>query len=335
MRGDLAATRQALCRAVEFLLTAHLIENIPGGAASHRGLNCWKEFNAFGTSSDEWVSAYAGCALARSGVTSAFEAACAVWEWLIAAPLHLRPGFGYNRKTPPDADSCVWGCRLAEAIGHASHPCALESFDLLKNCARPDGGIATFTAAMLEPLHVGTDEAIAGWTASHTCVTATAAWFPDLMENHKVEAFLARTQCPDGFWKAYWWGEPEYATAHAVESLTRAGMGSELVERAVTWLSESPRPRSPFALALRVLGISSAGSRNFLPALQQLLALQLADGSWPASTRLRIPPPQLPNASIIWNWDEQHNGIGSILPDTNRIFTTASALRALTSCLTQ
>jgi hypothetical protein len=101
----------------------------------------------------------------------------------------------------------------------------------------------------------------------------------------------------------------------------------------VDWLTGLPPSSSPFRLALRVLGIVSARHHGFEPALTQLLALQLDDGSWTASARLRVPPLDAQNPALRWNWDESGNGFGSIVLDQQRVFTTATAVRALSSCL--
>jgi len=326
MSGDDASTKRAQGKAVEFLL----------GARSLAGGFGWNDFNAFGVESDEWVTAYAAHSLAETGDRNAREAARQAWIWLVEQSRQHRPGLGYNTQTPQDADSTVWGYRLAIAIGQSSDECATRFLRFLLTCVQPGGGVATFPADGLSVLYkyIGNGaDAIGGWTTSHACVTAAAAWLPDLVKSADLYGFLVRAQDSRGFWNGYWWADAEYATSHALESLARGGTGRESLDLGASWLAGSLGRRSPFGLALRAFGIAKAGHDNFEPALQELLTQQLADGSWRASARLRIPPPNLKDPRIQWNWDEENPGIGSLLLDQRRIFTTATALRALSACL--
>jgi sporulenol synthase len=326
MTGGLTAAKQAQGKALEFLLGARSIGDGHG----------WKDFTAFSVESDEWVTAYAAHALAETQDRDACEQASYAWSWLAEQSGRHGPGLGYNTRTPQDADSTVWGCRLAAMIGRDSDESAIRSYGFLQACIRPDGGMATFPRDGLSALHryIGCSEsAIGGWTTSHACVTAAAAWLPGIANSADAYGFLAQTQQPAGSWNAYWWADDEYATAHATESLARTGAHQELLEGGVAWLANRQRSRSAFGLALRVLGIAKAGRCDFAPLLEELLALQMADGSWPASARLRIPPPSLKDPRLQWNWDERNPGIGSVLVDQFRVFTSATAVRALSSCL--
>jgi hypothetical protein len=334
MPGDLADVKRAAERAEEFLLSRFIGPGANGGEPL-QGVG-WRDFVAFGVQSDEWVTAYTACALAEAGNRQCCWAADGAWRWLTAQSQNNRPGLGYTRRTPQDADSTVWGCRLAAAIGQSSAEWTAGALRYLQGSARADGGIATYAEADLSALGLGTAAGtVAGWTISHECVTAAAAWLPEVVSFADAGGFLARTQQPEGFWRAYWWSDVDYATAHAIESLARLGAYREVIDRAAEWLSRSPCNPSPFVLALRVLGISRARSLSFKPPLRELLDLQLPNGSWPTSARLRIPPPNVKNPAMVWNWHEDLDGIGSILLDRQAIFTTATALRALSSCLTQ
>jgi squalene-hopene/tetraprenyl-beta-curcumene cyclase len=329
LRRGSAAADAALQRAINFLLNRRTSET--GNDSCH-----WRDFDAYGSESDEWVTAYVAYALAETSVDRATQAAVNAWYWLVSQGSAHGTGLGYSRSSPQDADSTAWGLRLAETIGRSTDEFAKEAFRHLTTYLHKDGGIGTFAAADLQKIGFGdSDEAVAGWTASHNCVTSTAAWLRELSEFGDVYGFLARTQEAAGFWRAYWWPDLEYATAHAVESFVRAGVQPEAAGRAVRWLRQNGRNRSPFALALRVLGLSKAGASDSEAALQALIALQLADGSWPESARMQIPPPCLKDPQIQWNWDEHGNGIGSVIVDRKRIFTTATAVRAISAWLMQ
>lgn len=324
-----AAANDALHRAINFLLIAR--SERTGSGRRH-----WQDFHAYGNESDEWMTAYVGYALAETGLAEATNAAVDAWEWLVTEASAHGPGIGYSTLSPQDADSTAWALRMAEAIGRSEDEFAKRAFGYLTTYVRGDGGIGTFAPAELQKIHFGdTDDAVAGWTGSHNCVTSTAAFLRELSKVGDVYGFLAGAQEPDGFWRCYWWADHEYATAHAIESFKRAGVQQEATDRALYWLKQNGRRHSPFTLALRVLGMSAGGASESEAAMQDLTTLQLADGSWAASARLQIPPPFLRNPQMQWNWNEHGNAIGSVMIDQHRIFTTATAVRAISAWLTQ
>ena len=352
MQCDRASTTDSLQKAIRFLLNSR--RRVAGGPNTPLHENdsptYWSDFCVFGRFSDEWVTGYTAVALAGSIIPEARDAAYRAWRFLTADRPRKRPGLGYNRETPHDADSTQWGCRLAQLLGLTTDEWFQQGIELLVGSRtgrqpqssvvpaaflRPDGGIATYfvTAFPLMDGHRAREDAVRGWTRSHVCVTAATAWMRDVLAFGDLIGFLAREQAPQGYWNSYWWADREYATAHAVESLSRHGLQPEMVERGVRWLSECAGEISAFRLALRLIGISITGSDRAEGLLRRLLALQLGDGSWDASARLRIPPLDLSNPEIRWNWDEGSDGFGGIVIDRARVFTTATGVRALTSCL--
>jgi hypothetical protein len=181
MPGEGADTKRAAERAEAFLLRSRFVA--PGSSNSEElepGFG-WRDFFFIvGMQSDEWVTAYTACALAEAGNRHGYEAAQSAWQWLVADSRIDRPGLGYNRRTSHDADSTVWGCRLAAAIGRSSDEWTVRALRYLQTCRRADGGIATFAEADdLSLLGFGSAaDAVEGWTISHECVTAAAAWLP-------------------------------------------------------------------------------------------------------------------------------------------------------------
>ena len=66
-------------------------------------------------------------------------------------------------------------------------------------------------------------------------------------------------------------------------------------------------------------------------AVETLIALQQANGQWPASARMRVPDPGDSNPDDCTNWTEGGRIEGAVVIDQRGIFTTATALRALTT----
>jgi len=305
-------------RAIEFLLRS---QDDDGG---------WRDWKTHAGISDEWVTAYAGCALAGWPERTAHGGALRAFEFLRSR----RPysdGWAYNGGVPPDADSTVWACRLARALDRGNE--AAPALAFLHGCRRPDGGLATYACAdgLRRAMGFGPEATFCGWLQSHTCVTAAAAALPEFGGDSSVLTYLRRQQHADGHWEGYWWPDPEYTTALAVEALRARGDPDVLraIAVAVAWERSRPIPAPPFLLACRfriVCGHDSARSRELA---RQLHLLQQNDGSWPSSSRIRIPPPDIVQPSAIWNWDDNRTDLCSIRMDQARVFTTATVLSAL------
>ena len=308
---------QARQRGLEFLLRARGDDG------------WWRDWDSQGGISDEWVTAYTACELAANGLDTR---ACA--ELAFERLRDRRPaldGWSYNHRVPPDADSTAWACRLAHLLHRAGEVGPAISF--LHQCRRADGGLATYPSAgrVRHAMHWPRNASFRGWLAAHTCVTATAAALPEFGCRPEVFAYLLRNQEPDGHWEGYWWPDPEYATALAVEALLNYGTaaGQAAVHVAVEWARALGPTESAFALACRIRILRCHDWEACLRIRDALLELQNPDGSWPSSARIRIPPPDFLDPSSIWNWDEDRKDIYSIRRDQERIFTTASVLKAL------
>jgi hypothetical protein len=294
----------------------------------------WRDYLMGGTESDEWVTAYVAQALAETGLNKPRHAASEAWDQLKEIGSRHEPGLGYNRLTPQDADSSSWAVRLARIIDKSDDDFALGCLNTVRSHVLAAGGVATYTAASLLKAGVGDSElAVAGWVAPHFCVSGAAAYIPEIGGGLKVCEYLVSRQEHDGRWRSYWWADDEYATALAIESLAAREGYEESVNRAALWLSKAPETFSAFVLALRIVGLRRAACSAWQQLLPSLLNLQLEDGSWPASAQLRMPPPHLVDPRRRWRWDKHSTGIGCVMVDRNRTFTTATVIRALTACL--
>jgi hypothetical protein len=315
----------AVTRAVRFLL----------GARNRDGW--WRDFDTLAGSSDEWVSAYVACALARSSIRSGVSAAEDIWSRIVRRRW-WSSAWGFNSKVPPDSDTTLWIVTLGQILGHMNSLRIRRAIRWLERQIQSDGGVATYGAAL--PIRIYTrlsaQVSFEGWCSSHVCVSALAA-STDIPARRRILQYVRRHQQDDGSWPSYWWCDSEYSTALAVtalHALQDAGDATR-IERAVKWAIErqsSSARRSPFASAYRLQILAASGSRAEAEArdcIESLLELQNSDGSWPASSRLRIPPPGVVDPDKYSPWSETARGGGAIIVDRGRKFTTATVLSAL------
>lgn len=282
----------------------------------------WLDYDGFSEGpADEWVTAYIGLALHHGAHAPGRDAAARAWHLLKARARH---GWGWNFLQPADADSTIWGLRLASALGESDTREACEAIDFLHRHMQSDGGVATYRRDVYARWSDG--KAVnPAWYEAHACVTAAAAQLPGL--GAAPLSHLRSTQGKDGDWRGYWWQSERYATALAAEALAAQGDAGDAdrVQRAIRatqiWLERdgtADRLREhPFeaAWALRTLLLEpSAKVESVERLVGQLLAAQYEDGSWCASATLAIP-----------------NRRGEIVPaiDNRRCFTTATVLEAL------
>jgi hypothetical protein len=326
-----AATLQAAAqRAARFLLERRGADGL------------WLEFPRVLRGTDEWVTAYLADALAGLRDERCLGAAASAWQALCARR-GATDGWGYNADLPVDADSTLWGLRLAAALGRGQEPRARAARRVLEAHRVPDG-VATYAPAAEPGLRrlLG-DADLRGIFAAHTCVTAAAA-APEAL-GAGIAATLRKRQEPDGRWRGYWWSDDEYATWLAVDALARGPTaGSEEAlrragrwalrrfERArVVWSRELAAPSSfAGALCLAIMIASGAarsedaGEHTALRALAALLEAQQPDGGWPAAALMRMPPPEEADG-------DARPAETAVSADDRRLFTTATVLRALTA----
>ncbi|MFQ5744411.1 MAG: hypothetical protein ACE5HV_12605, partial [Acidobacteriota bacterium] len=265
----------------------------------------WRDFHSVEEGSDEWVSAYVGAALAVVPSQQANRAAREAWH-LLADCRRPPRGWGYNHRVPADADSTVWGLRLACALGDRGSRQVQAARRLLEKHQGPDGGLACYTEEACPRLieFLG-DRDMAGLCTTHTCITAAAAVLAHCGEG--VASFLRVSQCDDGSWVGHWWCDDEYATALAAEALAcrEDEDARRRVRSAAQWAmsrvggngavgSTALGADSAFATALctRILALSGdlQSAREFLEGcVRWLLEQQAHAGSWSASALMRIP----------------------------------------------
>jgi squalene cyclase len=329
----------ALKRAVRFLVAARDSDGL------------WRDFLTFAGESDEWVSAYVCTALAGLDIGNVQEILEQAWR---AMSRRRRPtgGWGYNDQSPADADSTAWGLRMASVLGKSKSACALRARKLLHRQQRHDGGAATCSRvewkSHFERMSFWSEWA--GWCDSHVCVTAVALDALDGAARRDALRFVRRRQDPSGRWNGYWWADHEYSTSLALCALTRWGQNRDrpIRERALTWISHRVNTHgaiisgatgrcSPFATAcaLGIFNQRSAGKDRAeiaVKCLQWLIRNQRHDGAWRASATLRLPLPDDRNPDLYKRW-KLGVEFGNICLDHRAVFTTATVVTALRSCL--
>lgn len=319
----------ARARAVAFLLAQR----------NRRGW--WRDFDTLAGPSDEWVTACVGWVLATAGGAQGAAAARRAWR-LLRRRRFWSAGWGYNAMVPADADSTLWALRLARAVGAARGWRVRRGMRFLARHLRPDGGLATY--ADDGPIRLFTrlqpQVSFAGWCGSHLCVTAAAAGLAGFPARAALLERLRQAQRPDGSWTGYWWREPAYTTALAVQALAQEPGAADRarVERAARWAAgrvagDGPDADAPAALGWCVEVLAHAdGSWARAPlqgAVDRLLAAQRADGSWAPSAWLRIPPPGVVDPERQTAWAIDGRGGASVQPGRTACFTTALILHAL------
>jgi squalene-hopene/tetraprenyl-beta-curcumene cyclase len=321
----------------------------------------WRDYDVYGPI-DIWITAYVGAALAGARSQVAERTASEAWEMLTEMPSHSG-GWAYGGPlAPEDADSTAWALRLAETISAPRTRRIEDGYAFLARHLQPTGSLATYSMEVAGPTFEmsGVADSWDGWCAGHDCVTASAACLQGFSARSVLLNYLRRRQLPVGNWVAYWWTDPEHPTALACEAMRKDSisgpdtdaMGAhsgdvERLQAASEWTStrigfdgsirtELDPDGSAFATACAVRILKSAESTDTHDALERSLGwlerTQSTDGGWPASARMRIPTPETLDPTTVSKWGRDGWGkhaLGTIVVDGERVFTTATVLRAI------
>lgn len=261
-----SARRRAVQRAAEFLL------------ATQQEDGHWSDYQLPVGPSTEWVTAFAGLALAFSGrvfgAAGAEEAGRRAAAWL-QSQRSYPVGWGYNGRTGADADSTALALRLFHRL---ALPVAPEDTAFLLDHWKADGGFSTYRRAD-------------AWGRPHVCVTTQAFRALDADTRRplipSLRGFLAGTRLHGrGGWPAYWWTQPAYSTYGCLALLRELDVP----------LTACELPRSAQATAFdkaHAWGIAAlSGAEADAERLHdELLSSQRGDGAWPGSPCLRVTDP--------------------------------------------
>jgi squalene cyclase len=190
---------------------------------------------------------------------------------------------------------------------------------------------------------------VAGWTASHSCVTAAAAYvlstIPSLKSTYeKTCEYLISKLSNKTYWKSYWRTSDIYATSFAILALSANKENWRICEKPLDWLlsqqDQTGYWSNPFnelpdalytALALKALIVANfqANHMSIKKGAEWLLKTQTNDGSWQTNRVLRIPATHIIHPDSKSSWRKSSFGVNNIVEDHNRFFTTSTVFNFL------
>lgn len=306
--------KQAISKGVDYLLS------------SQQQSGWWKDFHVEPGSSDEWVTAYVACHLARLKWPKTNEALDRAWK-MLKTRYRKNEGWGYNALTQADADSTIWTWLFANKAAFADD-FPEPGFDMMNRYVAEDGGIITY--ALNEPIGKIHDPHFNGWKIPHYCVTAAYALAGI---QHAID-YLLDHQNTRGYWYSYWWDGPEYATALSVEALFNkdADKYKDTIDISVNWACDAAQKELDrlvpndfkIALLLKIILCSHHKEKHhqlIKSILNFLLNSQQAAGHWNPSAELRIPSSD--------NTDHETGANIFVAKDEKKNFATITILDAL------
>lgn len=267
--------------------------------------------------------------------------------------------WGYNSQMPCDADSTNFALL---ALMHQNYEIdkAIASWLSFQNS---DGGFATYTSnqtTLLNKIMYNGNSSISyeGWEQSHPCVSAVSllllAYHQDKYQQpfKQLKSYLKKEFKEHQSFKPYWWTSEIYSLSYLSGALVISkdeDLSAMLQQRVQAVIKnqnldgsfgDAFQPNSSFytALMLQILCEHSEFIHNYGPnlekALQWLLKNQFTDGSWDNTYALRLPAINiLDPETATTRWPAKRNGLNTRAIEFNRLFSTATALKALNSYL--
>lgn len=316
----------------------------------------YEDFMAFGETLPIWVSAYVGAALqewselsleAQNGRKNARLPALLerMGIWLAGERMH--GGWPCLRDVPEDADTTAWVVRFLAAADAVTPSERDEFVKLVLGFQQQDGGFNTIPAEGRSGFR--------SYGVSHVEVTAVAVETllrlgvkPGHESIKRAVRFIREMRGKSGIWEAFWWDGQMYATFFSIRALIAAGetisereiesMSEGIVEKQAPegcWGAETVGKNLSFetALALRSLILLGRNAPGHGRAVERgatwLLNFQNGDGSFSSKPMLRIPNPNDLRPWTTNQWETgSAAGLGVLVADHNRYFTTATVLGA-------
>ena len=320
----------------------------------------FEDYVVFSTSLPTWVSAYVGTSLMRwtecegspNGADSRSLKAMLKGMAVDLIASQSEGGWACNSSAPPDADTTAWVTGFLLKMGIEHERVLKRGVEGLLSFRQADGGFATYLPNAL-------GRGFGGYGDSHVEVTAVALEVlirAGLTTNGRVietaTKHIREKQEGSGLWQAYWWEGQMFATYYCLRALhaggarLKDGLGAGLIasinerqSKDGSWGAETTGRSLVFETALALntlllLGHDLADSDAARRGVAWLLNYQSADGGWDSRPMLRVPEgdDRDPWSRREWKMDLA-NGVGILVRDQNRSYTTATVLAALTEFL--
>ena len=275
---------------------------------------CWSDWDLPPGRSSMWTTAYVGLQISelpervKAPAASALRAAA---QWLQRNQL-AGGGWGYSDVTGCDADSTAHAVLFLSRAG-ASIPAA--TYPRLLEFQQADGGFSTY----------GRGEGLGSWSNTHPDVSAIAARAvrPVGGPFERAVEYVLDRRTPDGLWNSFWWSSPLYATRASLVLLRVAGARLDLTPTRTALQGMTAENAFERALLLDALDLCDGAPTRTDALAASLAEEQLGDGSWPSAPVLRIT-----YRTCTAPWDALD--AGELYADTDRLFTSATVLAALT-----
>jgi hypothetical protein len=233
-------------------------------------------------------------------------------DWLLRHPFP-EGGWGYNEAVGSDADSTSFAILF---LASAGRPVPETAYQRLALHQSPDGGFSTYL----------TGGGTGSWGVSHPDVTPIAllAMLTRAAERGSLDKgieYVLGHRTPVGVWNSFWWDSFLYGTEASL-----AFLRAVQVETVAPTGLDQIVPAHAFEAALLISSLFYADPRG-LPAapcdlVGRLMAEQEVDGSWKSAPILRIT-----RSNCLEPWTS--GDAGPLYPDPRRLFTTSTALHAL------
>lgn len=266
----------------------------------------WRDYRLEPGRSEAWTTACVGYALCRAGDGGSRTTRRAAH----ALRASLRPGgWGYNARTACDADSTAWAIRFLAELDALD---GLRPASLIAAYVAPSGAVTTFASA----------ERFGSWAAEHAEVTPVAGLALLAVGERelaaKLRAAAVASWAPGRGWAPFWWRGDAYVAAQNLSFLTASGgVPDDVAAGERERILAAPDARSAFEAAQRLTAAVHLDAHfDAVRFRDRLIALQSADGGWPASPALLVPSQGDPSQAQVYS-------------DDRRLLGTALALGAL------
>lgn len=301
----------------------------------------WTDFLTSAGQSTTWTSSYVGMMIAEVNRDHPLLKS-------VLNRVDSLTSTAFNDSSIADGDTTSFLLGFQQTAGIYLDPNLTSSWHEFMN---EDGGWVTYRdqEALRHKLEIPEEISLKGWTSSHACVTAAAAYvlakIPSLRLDYEISCLHLATLLENkDRWSSYWWSSDIYATSFAIQALSHHPEFKHICEVPALWLLgeqhssgywSNPKTNESTAfytaMAIKSLIVYDATSfqDSIAKGVEWLIAHQTLDGSWQTNRILRIPATDVMDTSTITQWRKSSFGVNCLVDDHNRVFTTSTVLNAL------